>query len=93
MGVSYERGTLVPVGGEADRNALSTENQGQNLAVTVLHVPNSLDSGTQSVPSVAHKSRPDSGLGFQGKVLKTFEGVPSSLGSGPVVSLTETDFT
>ena len=34
--------------------------------------------------NMAHtrKSRPDSGLGFQSKALKTFEGVPSSLGSG-----------
>ena len=28
------------------------------------------------------KSRPDYGLGFQGNVLKTFQGAPSSLGSG-----------
>ena len=28
------------------------------------------------------QSRPDSGLGFQLKVLKTFQGVPSSLESG-----------
>ena len=28
------------------------------------------------------QSRPDSGLGFQVKVLKIFKGVPSSLGSG-----------
>jgi len=34
---------------------------------------------------VAHirQSRPDSGLGFQVKVLDTLQGVPSSLGSGP----------
>ena len=31
-------------------------------------------------------SRPDSGLGFQVKVLKTFQMVPSSLGSGHAVS-------
>ena len=38
--------------------------------------------------SMAHKrqSRPDSGHGFQAKVLKTFEGVPASLGSGPVLT-------
>ena len=29
------------------------------------------------------QSGPDYGLGLQIKVLKTFEGVPSSLGSGP----------
>ena len=28
------------------------------------------------------QSKPDSGLGFQVKVLKPFEGVPSSLGNG-----------
>ena len=33
------------------------------------------------------QSGPDSGLDFQTKVLKTFEGVPSSLGSGyPTIS-------
>ena len=35
--------------------------------------------------NLAHirQSRPDSGIGFQAKVLHTFEGFPSSLGSGP----------
>jgi len=32
------------------------------------------------------QSRPDSGLGFQAKVRKTFEVVPSSLGSGEPVT-------
>jgi len=35
------------------------------------------------------QSRPDFGLGFQVKVLKTFEVVPSSLGSGSPGSLCE----
>jgi len=36
-------------------------------------------------------SRPDYGLGFQSKVLKTFKGVPSWLGSGDVTRRWEQD--
>ena len=37
-----------------------------------------------SPANMAHsrQSKPDPGLGFQAKVLETFPGVPSSLGSG-----------
>ena len=40
--------------------------------------------GFQVEVGMAHirQSRPDSGFGFQVKVLKTFRGVPSLLGSG-----------
>ena len=40
----------------------------------------------QSKPVSGHirQSKPDSGLSFQVMVLKIFEGVPSSLGSGAV---------
>jgi len=34
------------------------------------------------------QSRPDSGLGFQGKVLKPFPVFPSSLGSGLLLNAT-----
>ena len=39
--------------------------------------------------NMAHirRSRPDYGLGFQVKVLKIFQVVPSSIGNGPVVRL------
>ena len=83
--------------------------QGQNLALTVIHVPHSLGSGSacavlssfaprwgfggHAVPfrcraSMAHirQSGPDSGLGLKGKVLKTFQVVPSSLAIGVNVS-------
>ena len=59
----------------------------QILVLTVLYVPNSLDSGLLSHQQREGRdrqswellSRPDSGLGFQVKVLETFE---VSLGSG-----------
>jgi len=39
--------------------------------------------------NMAHErqSRPDCGLGFEATVLKTFQGVPSSLGIGPACLL------
>ena len=48
--------------------------------------PPSRVRGMRCRTSMAHtrQSRPDSGLGFQVKVLKTFQVVPSSLGSGTV---------
>ena len=39
-------------------------------------------SQTQINQAQIRQSRQESGLGLQVKVLKTFEGVPSSLGSG-----------
>ena len=45
--------------------------------------PTAVERGThKTVKARTRQSRPDSGLGFQVKVLNTFQGVPSSLGSG-----------
>ena len=70
QGVAEIRSSALPLSSEYGRH--------------MAHIRQSRPYKTVKAANVAHtrQSRPDSGLDFQARVLKTFQVVPSSLGSG-----------